>query len=303
MYKIQNAFYNKHKLVLFCSLCFVIVLLFFYLTHNPSRNIENFTESTTAEAFDIPTFNKWSFEESAQWYKVKPPSSSYKIPFKDMGMTMPNSVISISFLLTIMGGSTSWRQVFRFNDTASRDCCEKGDRIPAFIIWNDNTTRFHIRFSTDNLGNDGIDSPTVIPMGVPTLITLVFNGNNFKFYVNKFLSYNGDFKNIFKRSDKTTLYIGDSFSGYGADDRVLIKNFTVYDGALSETDVTDIHNKLEDAPSGVAGPAGPEGPAGPMGPKGESGSAGPAGTVGPKGDMGQKGDPGPKGDTFWTKET
>jgi hypothetical protein len=326
MFKIQNGFIKKHCAVLICSLCFVLVLLFLFLINRSVLGIDNFVESATAEAFNLPTFKKWSFEESSNWYKVKGIGSSYQIPFKDLGMTMPSSVMSIAFLITIMGVSGTWREVFRINDATSRDCCEKGDRIPAFFIWNDNTTKFHIRFSSDGAGNDGINAPTIIPMGIPILATLVFNGNNFKFYVNNYLSYTGDFNNIYKRTDKSILYIGENFPDYGADGNVLIKNFTIYDGALTDADVSNMYNKLEQASAGPAGPAGPMGPAGaagspgpagpsgavgsigqvgpagvdgpmgPMGPMGPVGSIGPAGPIGEKGEKGDKGDAGERGE-------
>ena len=92
-------------------------------------------------------------------------------------------------------------------------------------------------FSTDKDGNDGVDPNIEIPMGIPSLITLVFNKNTFTFYVNgnavKTLSYGS----IYPRNIDTKLYIGDHFDGYGNDGNVLIKNFTIYDGALNETDV------------------------------------------------------------------
>jgi hypothetical protein len=130
---------------------------------------------------------------------------------------------------------------------------------------------------------------------------LVFDTNNFKLYVNENLSYSGDFNNIYKRTDKSILYIGEHFDGDGADGKILIKNFTVYDGALSETDVTNMYNKLEEMPPGVPGPpgiAGPQGIAGPPGNTGPPGTTGPPGMSGPPGSQGPSGmvgPPGPKG--------
>jgi hypothetical protein len=278
----------------------VLRLVVSYFVNPKSITIEKFVDSTTAAAFSVPTLKKWSFEESSSWYKVLPKGSSYQVPFSDLGFTMPNSVISISFLINIVGGSAAWREVFRFNDGTSRDCCEKGDRIPAFFVWPDNTTKFHIRFSTDGDGNDGIDSPTLIPMATPVMITLVFDTNNFKLYINNNISYSGDFNNVFSRTDKTILYIGENFDSYGADGNILIKNFTVYDGALSETDVTNMYNKLEELPPGVAGPAGPAGPAGTPGVAGPAGAPGVSGQPGTPGIAGPAGTPGVAGKTGLT---
>jgi len=295
---------TKSCLLLLLAVVILLLLLHFlvsYFINRKSVAVEKFMNADTASAFSVPTLKKWSFDESSSWYKVKPKGSSYQVPFSSMGFTMPNSVISISFLINIVAGSDRWREVFRFNDNTSNDCCNKGDRIPAFFVWPDGTTKFHIRFSTDTNGNDGIDSPTLIPMATPVLITLVFDTNNFKLYINENLAYSGDFNNVFSRTDKTVLYIGENFDGYGEDGKVLIKNFTVYDGALSETDVTNMYNKLEEMPPGVPGPsgiAGPQGIAGPPGNTGPPGTTGPPGMSGPpgaQGPSGMAGPPGPKG--------
>ena len=227
--------------------------------------------------------------------------------YKDLGFSNTEESfesISISFLINIVSGLDKWRCIFHFNNTVN-DCCTFNDRVPAMFVFPDNTSKFTIRYSTDKDGNDGVDPNIEIPMGIPSLITLVFNKNTFTFYVNgnavKTLSYGS----IYPRNIDTKLYIGDHFDGYGNDGNVLIKNFTIYDGALNETDVKNMYNKLNElsvGPPGPAGPAGqmgasgPAGPAGPMGSKGDKGDAGPVGPMGEKGDPGLVGPMGPMGE-------
>lgn len=282
----------KSCLLLLLAVLILLLLLRFlvsYLVNRKGVAVEKFINSDTASAFSVPTLKKWSFDESSSWYKVKPKGSAFQMPFSSMGFTMPNSVISVSFLLNIVAGSDRWREIFRFNDSTSNDCCNKGDRVPALFVMPDGTTKFSIRFSTDTDGNDGVDPMTAIPMATPVLITLVFDTNNFKFYVNENLAYSGDFNNIYKRTDKSILYIGENFDGYGGDGKILIKNFTIYDGALSETDVTNMYKKLDEMPQGVAGPPGTTGPPGVPGPSGAPGPPGMAGPPGPKGLTGPAG--------------
>ena len=295
MYKINNIFIKKNIFIILFLILVIFIILFLFVKNYKSLGIESFIESNTAAAFAIPTLKKWSFTESDNWYKVKPKDSSYQIPFKDLGFTMPNSVISISFLFNIVGMSDKWREIFRFNDGTSNDCCNKGDRVPALFIWPDNTSKLTIAFSTDTDGNEYITAPTILPMTTPVLITLVFNDNNFKLYVNNNLSYSGDFNNIYKRSDKAILYIGDNLGNYGADGNILIKNFTVYDGALTDSDVTNIYNKLEELPVGTIGPSGAQGVPGAQGAAGAQGLQGASGAPGTPGLQGLPGTPGLQG--------
>ena len=122
---------------------------------------------------------------------------------------------------------------------------------------------------------------------------LVNEKNNFTFYVNGNAVKSMDYGDIYSRNINTKIYIGDHFDGYGNDGNVLIKNFTVYDGALSETDVTNIYNKLNEL---SVGPPGQAGPPGPPGQAGLIGLTGPSGAKGDKGDPGEKGDPGIQGE-------
>lgn len=300
--------FNKLNKLNFFIILVLFILLLLYIFYYGKSIIESFVDSVnTSTAFNIPTLTKWTFPDSStDWFKLPGKGSEKSYIYKDLGFSNTEESfdsISISFLINIVAGLDKWRCIFHFNNT-DNDCCNANDRVPAMFVYPDNTSKFHIRYSTDSNGNDGIDPNLQIPMGTPTLITLVFNKNNFTFYVNENLVKSIGYTDILPRNENTKIYIGDHWDGYGNDGNVLIKNFTVYDGALTETDVKNIHNKLNELSIGPPGPAGPAGqmgtpglagPAGPAGSKGDKGEQGPSGPTGPQGLQGPEGPIGPEG--------
>jgi hypothetical protein len=317
MYKLNGLkfvnglkFFNKN-VILMIFVIFIILLLFYVFYYGKSI-LETFVDSTnTSSAFDVPTLTKWSFpDSSSSWFKLPEKGGEKKsYTYADLGFSNTSESydkISISFLINIVSGLDKWRTIFQFSNTGN-ECCNFEDRVPAMFVHPDNTSRFHIRYSTDQNGNDGIDPTLTIPMGIPSLITLVFNKNNFTFYVNGNKVKSMNYNKIYPRKSDTKIYIGDHFDNYVNDGNVLIKNFTIYDGALTETDVKNIYDKLNELSIGPAGPTGPagqtgaQGPIGPVGPagskgdKGEQGLQGLEGPVGPVGPAGSKGDKGDQG--------
>ena len=296
MYKINNLF-NKKNIFTLTIIFFIIIILFLviYKTYKKSLNYESFIGSgDTSAAFDIPTLRKWTFSPSRDWYSFTSVSNEQVIPFRDFGFTVPNQLMSISFLLNIVSGSPEWRPIFRFNEDGAGEWGSAGSRIPSMYIYPDFTTRFHLRFSTTRDFNDGVDPTTFIPMVTPVLITIVFTYNNIvNFYINNNLISSSTFPTIYQRNNNTTLYLGGGhLASYNNDGNVLIKNFTVYDGVVTGTDVTNMYNKLNE---GQIGPEGPKGSPGLAGPQGSAGSQGPAGPAGINGINGEIGPPGPAG--------
>lgn len=289
-------FFNKNKFFIFLVL---FILLLLYIFYYGKLILESFVDSVnTSKAFDVPTLTKWTFPDSStDWFKLPGKGSEKSYTYKDLGFSNTEESfdsISISFLINIVAGLDKWRTIFHFTNTGN-DCCNFNDRVPAMFVFPDNTTKFTIRYSTNSNGNDGIDPNLTIPMGVPTLITLVFNKNNFTFYVNGNSVKSLNYTDIYPRNINTQIYIGDHFEQYKNDGNVLIKNFTIYDGALTETDVKNMYNKLNELSVGPMGPAGLAGSQGPQGPEGPQGSQGPPGKMGQIGISGKMGSVGPIG--------
>jgi len=249
--------------------------------------MENFAGSVVAPAFDTPTLKKWTFPDSKNtWYKVKK-SPLYK--FSDLGFTSPNSKMSYSFLYTCLEGVNYWRNIFRFSNREDGSDGTDG-RNPGLWVFPDYTNRLHFRVGSNENPNDGLNT-IVLPMGTPMLITFVIDENTINFYLNNILAYTGKFNGIKPRNANALFWINDSDN----DGNLYIKNLTFYDGALTQTDVNNIYDKLEE---GKQGPQGPQGPAGPAGPVGPVGPVGPQGKIGPQGEVrligfiGQQGYPG-----------
>ena len=297
-----------HSKYLVVAILFLIIILVIIFSMTCKKIIEAFGGSNDSVAFDIPSFKKWSCPDTKIWFTPK--YKSYK--FSDLGFTTPNKVMSASFLLCIMRSDPNWRPIFRISNKPNGDDFwwngeNSGDgRIPGLWIWPNNSTNnpqtnnLHFRVSTDSGINDGLDTNVYIPMAVPFLITFVINGNNIKCFINNILVSNEGFNNIHPRNNDATLWIAD----WNETQNYFIKNFTLYDGALSQEDVDKMYDKLDQGPAGIAGPpglagppgvAGPPGiagPAGANGPPGIAGSIGPAGAVGPVGPAGAIGPPG-----------
>jgi len=202
--------------------------------------IEKFDATSNLTAFDIPKMKKWQFPNSINtWYHIT--QGGYSIHFKELGFTMPNSKMTIMFLFNCQSKEGYWRNIFHFTNSG-KNCCDKGDRIPAMWVYPNYTAYFHVRFSTDNWGNDGHDIIHEESKSIPQLITLVFDDNMFSFYVNDKLVLNtGPYNNIYKRDDNTVLHIGDPWHWNA---NLHIKNFTLYDGVLSKDYVQQVYKAL-----------------------------------------------------------
>jgi hypothetical protein len=287
----------KTKNIFLLFLLLLVILLIIFCLSYKFKIYENFGANSAA-AFNVTNFTRWTAPVTNEWYSVPLRNSGFRIPFRDLRFTMPNSNISIAFLYNSVRNNGAWRNIFRFTNSASgNDDNARGHRNPGlWIIPNEN--RFHVRFDTDARFNDGFDTQFQLPLGIPSLIVFVLQNNNTAtFYINGIRVFTGTFSNIFQRNDSTTLFIGDNVFG-SVDNNLFIKDFTLYNGALTQADVTNIYNRLESGPAGepgAAGAAGAAGAPGAPGPAGPVGGPGPAGAPGVPGAPGPIGPPGPAG--------
>ena len=238
--------------------------------------MEGIVESKTKDALALSPLNRWYFNQSDTWYTIR--QNGFSIKLRDTGIA-PYQNMSISFLFKLKNVSNQWRNVFHFTNTNS-----DGGRHPAMWVFPDNTTQLHIRFATNSDGNDGINSGTTIPLVTPYLLTLIFNGNNFKFYINNTLISDSNFNNILRRNPDTIFYIGNPW--YYQDGGLLIKNLTIYDGVLTENNINAMMEKLEEGVAGAQGLPGVPGSPNTQSTPGTPGTPGAPGTPGPAGPAG-----------------
>jgi hypothetical protein len=202
---------------------------------------ENYGGPDAINAFDIPAFTNWHCPVTNDWYKVAP--SGYILSsFSETGLTTPNSVMSIAFLYDSLQNFRNWRGIFRFTESDS----DFGpvSRIPMFFT-NPNNNNVVPAYATNSNANTFITSP-VLKLNNPYLITMVFNGPTFTFYINKTFIFSQTYGSITGRTANTRLLIGDNHNP--SDGNILIKDFTLYDGALSQTDVNNIYDNLTNMP-------------------------------------------------------
>jgi hypothetical protein len=221
-------------------LFFLLFIILAALSYK-SFNIEGLGGSNDIIAFDIPNLKKWSFPDSVNWYKLVK-SRQYK--FSELGFTMPNNKLSISFLYTCLEGAGWWRNILRFSNNADGSDGVDG-RNPGLWVWpvtgpHVDPNKLHFRVSSNSSWNDGLDTIN-LPLGVTMLITFVIDQNTIYFYKDNILVSTSYFNNLKPRSYNTSFFVNADGDIGG---KVLIKNLTFYDGALSQTDINNMYDTL-----------------------------------------------------------
>jgi len=228
---------QKFYIILF----FLIFIILFTLIYK-SYNIEGLGTSNDIIAFDRPNLKKWFFPDSLNWYKLVK-SRQYK--FSELGFTMPNSKLSISFLYTCLEGARRWRNILRFSDNDGGLDGPPNGRNPGLWVRPEFQNRLHFRVSSNNSSNDGIDTIN-LPLGITMLITFVIDLNTIYFYKDNILVSTSNFNGLKPRTDKTSFFVN---AGGNHGGKVLIKNLTFYDGALSQTDINNMYDTLHESNS------------------------------------------------------
>jgi hypothetical protein len=233
---------QKFYIILF----FLIFIILFTLIYK-SYNIEGLGTSNDIIAFDRPNLKKWFFPDSLNWYKLVK-SKQYK--FSELGFTMPNRKLSISFLYTCLESAGFWRNILRFSDNdGGRDGPPNG-RNPGLWVWpvtgpHVDPNKLHFRVSSNSSWNSGLDTIN-LPLGVTMLITFVIDRNTIYFYKDNILVSTSNFNRLKPRTHKTSFFVNADGDIGG---KVLIKNLTFYDGALSQTDINNMYDTLHESNS------------------------------------------------------
>lgn len=206
-----------------------------------NSKIEKFGSSTDTVAFDRPALTKWMHPASkTDWLKLVS-IESYR--FSDLGFTVPNKKMSISFQYMCLENSTAWRNIFRFTNKTNGGDGDPDGRIPGLWVWPTTPTekkhRLHFRIGSNSSWNDGVDT-IELSMATPMLISFVIDGNTVYYYLNNIQIYKGSFNGLKSRNSNAILKICDS----GGNGTLLIKNLTFYDGVLTQLDINNIFDIL-----------------------------------------------------------
>jgi hypothetical protein len=214
--------------------------------HNKTVNIRDFTIYNgvlTADQIStiyIGGIKSWLFSKSIDWYKVV--KNGYSMKMSDTGLLLPAKQYTISFMYNLTELNPDWNNVFHITNTGN-NCCVKGDRIPALWV-KPNETNFYLKFSTDDDGNDGIDSIEV-PLNTKVLITLLFDNNTVTMYMNNDKKASKTFNNIAPITSNALLYIGDPW--YNSNGTINIRGFTIYDTVLSTNQIANNYTTIINA--------------------------------------------------------
>jgi len=226
---IQQKFY----IILF----FLLFIILFTLTYK-SSNIEGLGTSNDI-TFDSTIFKKWSFPDSEEkWYK---PVRSRQYKFSELGFTMPNDKLSISFLYNCLEGAGWWRNILRFSNRAHGSDSDPDGRNPGLWVTPNNINQLHFRVSSNDTWNDGFNT-IQLPLGLPMLITFVIDKNTIYFYKDNILVSTNNFNRIKPRNYNTSFFVNADGDLGG---KILIKNLRFYDDVLSQTDINNIYNTMK----------------------------------------------------------
>ena len=229
-----KKWFNKN-IVLLLFLFFMLLLYVLF-----AKSIKSFTEGLNESS--LSNIKKWKFHKSNNWYTIKQGEDS--IPFSETGFDTNKPEITIVFLLNNLHGQPYWRNIFHFTNT-DHACCEKGDRIPAMWVTPDNTNNFHITISTEGYGNDWFNTNNNMPFGIPVFIAVVVQKQKIQYYVNNILAMEKNYDSyILYRTKTTKLYIGNPWEQQ--DGNIHIKDFTLYDGALTQAQINEVYKSMTD---------------------------------------------------------
>lgn len=230
-----KKWFNRYIIGFLLFICFILLLYNLF--------VKSYEGLGLASDSDISNIKKWYFKKSRSWYKIK--QGVDVIDFKkETGFSTDKPEITIAFLYNNLMGQDYWRNIFHFTNS-DNNCCNVGDRIPAIWVMPNKTNNFHITVSTEKNGNDWFNTTNDIPFKSAVFIGIVVQSKTIKYYVNNILinTINYD-SNIINRNDNTKLYIGDKW--HGQDGNILIKDFTLYDNALTSDQINEVYRLMTD---------------------------------------------------------
>ena len=155
-----------------------------------------------------------------------------------------STIMTISFWLNITDLNPNWRNIFHVSGS-NNDWQNIGDRAPAVWIY-PNFTNLHVRNDSTTTTNLGISQSTYTPiLKTPVFVTIIYNTTTVTLYVNDSLSDTFTYSpGMEEASSDAQFYISDPWyisTGYQ------IKDFSLYDSALSTNDVKMIYMEAKNS--------------------------------------------------------
>ena len=230
-------------IILLIIIVLVIILYFLNNLYTENKPTTSFYGSVFGQKVieNLDEVKKRTFEDKDDgvWHTVRK-GGFRSSRITNLNLSNNNPKLSISFYLKITKTYGDWRNVFHFTSTGS-DCCSVGSRVPAMWV-HGGSTKLYIRFDTRNGGDDGVANVEGVSLNKPVLITIIFNGDNFKYYINSDKKFEKTYNGIRSRVKETEFYIGDPW--YNNDGGIKISGFTVYDDEILQCEIDDRVSKM-----------------------------------------------------------
>jgi hypothetical protein len=117
------------------------------------------------------------------WKMLQSDDTQYNLTWEDTGL-LSNSNMIISFNITIYRLKNEWIDLIHFTNTGHM-CCNSGDRVPAIILYSNNT-RLLLSNSTTLNPDDDITT-NQIPLNTKTFVSITYKGQLMEVYFNNIL--------------------------------------------------------------------------------------------------------------------
>jgi len=192
----------------------------------------NFTINTTVSN---NVKNSWIYNKTINnWYKTEKNNLIGK--WSDIGINL-NNYMTISFYIDLESVDSTRRNIFHLSNQ-NANCCEIGNIIPGLWLI---SNKLYLIINSTTVSNNIIN--VEIPTNKQSYITLIFNYNTIKIYLN------GNIVSNKLYSDPLELAIPDAYfyiSDPWSDGGVNIKDFTIYNYILSDNEVKYLYDNIND---------------------------------------------------------
>lgn len=189
----------------------------------------NFTFNTT---MSNNVKNSWIYDKTINtWYKTVQNNLIGKWSDIDINLS---TYMSVSFFIDLENTNFSFLTIFDLTNNNSNNLVT-GNMVPYLVLLPDKIIMMHSTTKTV------LNMEFNIPPGKQSYITLTFNYNTIKIYVNGVITENKLYPDpLASATPDASFYISDPWGPAGA----LIKDFTIYNYVLSDNEVKYLYNNL-----------------------------------------------------------
>ena len=212
-------------------------------TASPITSSNQFTffkdlQSTIEGAISIIPQPSWVYTPSLnKWYT---PYINTLVGKWDITKVKSSSNMTVSFWININNMNSDYTNIFHITNN-NENMGTSGSRVPGMWLW-PNSTKFMISNDIQQQNNAYLSTPEV-KLNTPTFITITWNNRTVTYYNNGVAQATQSWNSPFILADSTAnFYLRDIWYTNNVNN-FEIKNFSFYDYALSQPDISYIYVK------------------------------------------------------------